>query len=193
MTYLYHYFERAFGPFKSIADRPLEEAREILLAEKAAGKPINPDLEGYLQKRYNRDRQLREAFLLRGGQPQRTAPVFMVLGQQDCQWASAYENPDSIQIPLEEFDPLTISFTYGNSFAVLSPALFGPEEYWGQVYFADEILGVIERHGYPPHVEYDFKRKIFPKDKPIDQHLLFVEAHVWSDEVVGRYREAWRQ
>ena len=33
-----------------------------------------------------------------------------------------------IKIPLTEFDPLTVSFTYGDSFAILDPALFGEEQ-----------------------------------------------------------------
>ena len=47
------------------------------------------------------------------------------------------------KIPLKEFDPLTVSFTYGDSFAIFNPALFGEEEYWNKVYFADEILDVV--------------------------------------------------
>ena len=166
----------------------MEEARQVLLAKKAAGKFGNPDIDGFLQKRYGRDRMLREAFIAHGGKPQRDAPFYMTFGRPDRQWASAYEHPARVKIPLKEFDPPTISFTYGQSFAVFNPALSGPEEYWNKIYFADEILGVIERNGYPPKVKYDFKRRIFPKDKPINDHLLYVEAHIWSDEVVGRYR-----
>jgi hypothetical protein len=109
------------------------------------------------------------------------------------QWRSAYERPAVLKIPLHEFDPLTVSFTYGDSFAALNPALSGEEEYWGKVYFADEILGVIARHGYPPHVKYNFKRGIFPKHKPINDHLLYVEAHIWSDEVPDKYRAHWKK
>ena len=42
MTYLYHYFERAFGPFRAIAELPMEEAREILLGLRAPGGAQNP-------------------------------------------------------------------------------------------------------------------------------------------------------
>ena len=185
--YLYHYFDRAFGPFRSFTELPVEQAREILIKRKAAGKPGNPDIDGFLRKRYERDQLLREAFVQHGGKPQRAHPYYMMLGEHP-QWATAYENPAFVRIPLREFDPKKISFTYGDSFAVFNPALSGPEEYWGKIYFADEILGVIERHGYPTHVEYDFKRGIYPKDKHINHHLKYVEAHVWSDEVVERYR-----
>lgn len=189
MNYLYHYYEHSFRPFLSITELPFEEAKSILLAQRNVGKFKNPDIDGFLQKRYDRDKKLRDMFIARGGKPVRNAPVYMMLGKHD-QWETAYETPTIIKIPLEEFDPLTVSFTYGDSFAALNPELFGEEEYWGNVYFADEILKVIERCGMPPHVEYDFKRGIYPKDKHINHHLKYVEAHVWSDDVIDRYKQA---
>jgi len=187
MFYLYHYFERDFGPFMPLTELPLEEARQILTELKKTRKFVNPDIEGFLQNRYNRDKQLRDVFIAHGGQPQRSVPIYMMLGEHR-QWESAYENPQVIKIPLDKFDPLTVSFTYGDSFAVFNPMLFGEEEYWNRVYFADEILEIIKRHGFPPHVEYDFKRGIYPIDKHINHHLKYIEAHIWSDEVLNEYR-----
>ena len=186
--HLYHYFERDFGPFKPLTALPFEEAKEILLAKRVAGKFGRSDIDFFLRLRYDRDEKLRDHFIERGGRPQRTAPVYMMLGEHR-QWESAYENPAVIKIPLSEFDPLTVSFTYGDSFAIFNPALFGEEEYWNKIYFVDEILEVVERHGFPPHVEYDFKRGIYPSDKHINHYLRYVEAHVWDDEILNRYRE----
>lgn len=187
---LYHYFERDFPPFMPLTVLPVDEARKILAAKKAVGKFGNPDIEGFLQKRYNMDKQLRNIFIAHGGQPQRTVPVYMMLGEHR-QWESAYENPDIIRISLKEFDPLTVSFTCDDSFAIFNPALFGEEEYWNKVYFAGEILGVIERNGFPQYVEYDFKRKIYPKDKNVNYHLKYVGAHVWDDKILNKYRDEW--
>ena len=39
-----------------------------------------------------------------------------------------------------------------------------------------------------PHVDYDFKRGIYPKDKPINDQLKYIEAHVWSDKMLHAYR-----
>ena len=186
INYLYHYYEKDFGPFMPLTALPMEQAREILLAQKAAGKFHNPNIEGFLQNRYNRDKQLHDAFIAHGGKPQLTAPVYMMLGEHK-QWESAYENPAVIKIPLDEFDPLTVSFTYGDSFAIFNPKLFGEEEYWNKIYFADEILEVIARNGFPPYVEYDFGRGIYPTDKHINHHLKYVEAHVWDNEILKKY------
>ncbi|MCL2508199.1 MAG: hypothetical protein FWF05_03370 [Oscillospiraceae bacterium] len=185
---LYHYFERnnGFGPFRSFTELPMEEARQILLARKAADKIGNPNIEDFLHKRYGREKLLREAFVARGGRVERASPYYFFLGEER-QWLSAYENPACVKIPLSEFDPLTVSFTYGDSFAIFNPALFGKEEYWGRAYFADEMLALINRIGLPPHVEYDFKRGIYPKGVHINDTLRHVEAHVWSDEVAGKY------
>jgi len=49
-------------------------------------------------------------------------------------------------------------------------------------------LAIVARHGFPPHVEYDFKRGIYPTDKPLHHHLRYVEAHVWDDAVLNKYR-----
>lgn len=189
-NYLYHYFERDFGPFMSLTALAFEEAKQILMAQKQAGKFHNPDIDGFLQKRYDRDTKLRDVFIAHGGKPKRITPIYMMLGEHN-QWESAYENPAVIKIPLDEFDPLTVSFTYGDSFAVFNPVLFGKEEYWNRIYFSDEILAVIEQYGFPTYVEYDFKRGIYPKDKNINHHLKYVEAHVWDDTILNTYRNKW--
>lgn len=188
MIFLFHYYDRDFKPFKSLTELPFEEAKQILLHQRSNGKFRRPDIDAFLQKRYDRDRQLRDMFIEHGGKPQRTVPIYMMLGEHK-QWESAYENSAVIKIPLTEFDPLTISFTYGDSFAVLNPALFGKEEYWNKVYFADEIVKIIDQYGLPPHVEYDFKRGIYPADKHINDYLKYVEAHIWSNEVLDRYSQ----
>lgn len=188
--FLYHYFERCFGPFRPLTDLAMEKARKVLFEQRAAGRFHNPDIDGFLHKRCERDQKLRNIFISRGGKPEKVSPIYMMLGEHK-QWESAYEEPAVIKIPLEEFNPLTVSFTYGDSFAIFNPSLFGEEEYWNKLYFVDEILDVINRHGFPPYVEYNFKEGIYPKDKHINHHLKYVEAHVWSDKVLDKYRNIW--
>lgn len=176
----------------SLTALPFQEAKELLTAQKAAGKFHNPDIDGFLKQRYDRDEKLRHLFVAHGGRPQMKNPIYMFFGEHR-QWASAYEDADVIQIPMAAFDRLSVSFTYGDSFAVLNPALFGAQEYWNTVYFADEILEVIERHGFPPYIAYDFKKGIYPADKNINHHLKYVEAQIWDETVLDRYRQQWLQ
>jgi len=32
-----------------------------------------------------------------------------------------------------------------------------------------------------------------PEGQALNDHLLYVEAHIWSDEVVEEYRTKWKQ
>ena len=184
---LYHYYERSIGPFRMITELPMDAAKALLLQKSAEGKFHHPNIDGFLARRYDHDRRLREAFIKRGGKPTRTAPIYMMLGAHP-QWESAYDEAAVIKIPLDAFARAHVSFTYGDSFAVFDPILYRDKEYGQRVYFADEILALIERLGMPKHVDYDFKRGIYPTDMPINHHLKYVEAQVWDDTVIDRYR-----
>ena len=67
--FLYHYYEKSFVPFQTLTALPMEDAKEILNAKREAGQFGHPNIEIFLQTRYDRDRQLREAFVARGGEP----------------------------------------------------------------------------------------------------------------------------
>lgn len=54
-NFLYHYYERSFGPFRPLTALPMEEVRQILLEQCKVGKFRNPDVEGFLRKRYDRE------------------------------------------------------------------------------------------------------------------------------------------
>jgi len=185
--YLHYYYNRDLGPFKMLTDLPIEQARQLITQKTATKSTKNTDVEGFLRMRYDCDARLHREFAARGGKITRQNPVYMMLGDHPP-WATAYENPAMIKIPLAEIDPMTVSFTYGDSFVVLNPGKFESEEYWGKVYFRDEILELINRIGYPPQVEYDFKDENYAKYTPAADHLLYVEAHVWCDDLLDRYK-----
>lgn len=170
-----------------LTDLTINEARKIVSAEAEKKQTEYTDVEGFLQMRYGCDARLREAFTERGGRAERNNPVYMMLGEHSS-WATAYENPAVIKIPLAEIDPMIVSFTYGDSFVIFGQNEFKMEEYWSKVYFKDEILELISRIGYPPQVTYDFKSENYTKYSPVANHLLYVEAHVWSDKLLNKYR-----
>jgi len=187
--YLYYYYEQKMGPFRMLTDLSVDEARKIVVSEVKKTHTEYTDVDGFLQMRYNCDARLRETFAARGGYIERNNPVYMMLGEHSS-WATAYENPAVIKIPLAEIDPMTVSFTYGDSFVVFEQNKYSTEEYWGKVYFKDEILELISRIGYPPQVLYDFKAENYTKYSPVADHLLYVEAHVWSNSLLDKYRKA---
>lgn len=186
--YLYHYYEKSCEPFRTITSMQFEEAAALLRAWRADNPSSGQTtVEWYLNRRYEMEKKVHDAFITIGGRPVRTAPVYFTLGANE-NMKTWYNNPVYIRIPISEFDIDTVSFTYGDMFPVFNPRLNTGEEWWGQVYKYDRILNLIDKYGYPEDPDYDMKKRIFPKDKSIGSYLKYIEAHVWSDEVLDKYR-----
>lgn len=178
--YLYHYYEAGTRPFRNLSDLTFEEAEAVIAAIKrerpatqcAARHPsYNEDRRGY-------EAQLKAEFLKKGGLILREPPHYMTLGHSP--WLSTwFERCAVIKIPIEEFDSRTLSFTYGDSHPIFSPRpnRCDGREYRRKLYTYEEILRLIDRYGYPQ--DWNDDGKYGPE--------RYIEAHVWSDETVGRY------
>ena len=181
--YLYHYYEKQQPPFRTITSLPFKEAKAVV----SVGREGQGWIDNFLNLRYERDKILREKFIAIGGKPVRAAPVYFTLGANEGM-KTWFNQPDRIKIKVSEFDLDTVSFTYGDSFAVLNPELDTGEDWWGAVFRYDGILKLIDKYGFPEDPPYDMRRRIFPENKHINHCLKFIEAHVWSDAVLDKYR-----
>ena len=183
--HLYHYFDKKIGPFVNLSDISTDEAMAVMLKIKET-KPNtirgqNPDVHAYLERRQLNEGKLKTEFERKGGIVKRNAPHYMVI--EHSPWLNSeewFENNSFIKIPIEAFDTKTISFTYGDSFPVLSPypSKMDDKEYKNQVYTYDEILRIIDKYGLPQHYNHDGSHG--PE--------RYIEAHVWSDETINKYR-----
>lgn len=153
-------------------------------------KSVNPNIDWFLKSRYEMENKIREMFISIGGKPIRKAPFYMTLGEHP-QLMTWYDEPMFIKIPVSEFDIKEVSYTYGDSFPVFNLSLNDGREFWGNVYMYEDMIKLIDKYGYPPYIEYNMIKWIFPSGKPINQHLKYVEAHIWSDDVIKKYRENW--
>jgi len=176
--YLYHYYDKAIGPFKNLSDLSINDANRVL-QEIASTKPSvqcakrNSD---YMQARIHYENILRTEFQKKGGLIFRQSPHYMVV--EHSPWLSTwYENSSFIKIPIEKFDLRTISFTYGDSHPTFSDRVTDGKEYRKKLYTYDEILEVIAKYGLPQDWNGDGK---FGPER-------YVEVHIWSDEVIGEY------
>jgi len=176
--YLYHYYDKTIGPFKNLSDISIEEANEVLCKIKAA----KPDVQcakrqaDYMQARLYYENILRNEFSKKGGIITRQSPHYMVV--EHSPWLSTwYDNSAFIKIPIEEFDLRTVSFTYGDSHPTFSDRVNDGKEYRKKLYTYDEILEIISKYGLPQ--EWNNDGKYGPE--------RYIEAHIWSDEVVGKY------
>ena len=176
--FLYHYYDKTIGPFKNLSDLDREEADKVL-QQIAITKPNVQCAKrsvDYMQARAYYENILRTEFQKKGGYIQRQVPHYMVV--EHSPWLSTwYENSAYIKIPIEEFDLRTVSFTYGDSHPTFSDRVNDGKEYRKKLYTYDEILEVINKYGLPQDWNDDGK---FGPER-------YIEAHIWSDEVIGKY------
>jgi hypothetical protein len=177
MDYLYHYYEKSFGPFRNLSDLSIEEAQSILDRIKKENTTFAAHrFDGYLQRRQELEQMAKGILISKGGKPQRLVPHYMVVGE--CDWLKTwYTDGDFVRIPLSEFDISTLSFCYGDMFPTFSPRVTDGREYRGQVYTYNEIQEVIKKYGLPQCWNRD------------GQHgpERYVEVHVWNDEPIVNY------
>ncbi|MCL2696536.1 MAG: hypothetical protein FWE74_00480 [Oscillospiraceae bacterium] len=179
--YLYHYYERGRTPFLSLSDLSDEEALTLHKTFEIEGNIFNKrNADGkYMFYRRIVEEQLYSAFVAKGGKPQKKTPFYMVLGECDfCK--SWFIESEVIKIPLEEFDKNTVSFTYGDSFPTFDPTTGETQEYRQNVYTYNEIWDIINKYGMPQEKPCDYDVPYF--------HVHYVEAQVWSDEVINNFR-----
>ena len=179
--YLCHYYDKAVGPFVNLSDLSREEAEGIIgriKVEKPTTQSAQRDGDYMFRRRMYED-ILKKEFVKKGGAIKRSAPHYMVV--EHSPWlATWFENSAVVKIPIEEFDLSTVSFTYGDSHPTFSPWPRDDDwkEYRRKLYTYDEILALIEKYGLPQKWNDDGK---FGPER-------YVEAHVWSDMPICKYR-----
>ena len=135
----------------------------------------------YMDRRHYIENILKTEFKKKGGVVIRKAPHYMVV--EHSPWLNTwFDNAEYVKIPIEEFDVKTISFTYGDAFPVFSDSQHKMDdaEFRRVVYTYDEIISIIEKYGLPQNWNYDGTHG----------PSRYVEAHIWSDETINKYRKA---
>lgn len=176
--YLYHYYDKRSGPFKSLTALSEKEAFTVLeriKRERPSSLSAQRDID-YISKRINCERIVREEAVKKGILMDILSPHYLVV--EHSPWLSTwFEDPGVIKIPIEEFDTSKISFTYGDSMPTFSSRVKDGKEYRKKVYSYEEILDIIAWYGLPQDWNGD------------GSHGLerYIEAQVWTDEPIKRY------
>lgn len=167
---LYHYYECSTGPFRNLSDLPMEEAERIQKRLREERKVFaSKRNDEYLAVRRELEDRVRKLFIEKGGKPVRERPHYMTLGP--CSWLKEwYVEGCELSIPLSNFKPDTISFTYGDTFPAMRYQDGKP--YRGKVYTVEEISGIIRKYGLPQGWNKDGK---YGPER-------YIEVQVWDDE-----------
>ena len=179
--YLYHYYDKRSGPFRSLTAVSPEEAERILArirAERPDSQCAQRHAE-YLTRRRNCEAILRREFRAKGGIMDIESPYYMVLGHSP--WLSTwFEQGACLKIPVEAFDLRKVSFTSGDSMPTFSDRVNDGKEDRKKIYTYEEILEVIDRYGFPQ----DWN------DDGAHGPERYIEAHVWTRDPIVRYMSA---
>lgn len=178
--FFYHYYDNTVGPFVNLSDLPANEAKTILntiKVNKPKSQSAKRDSE-YVEHRHNCENILRTEFAKKGGIIERMSPHYMTV--EHSPWLSTwFEDCAFLKISIEEFDLNTVSFTYGDSMPTFSNRITDNKEYRKKIYSYDEILKIIEKYGLPQ--DWNDDGKYGPE--------RYIEAHIWSDETINKYRK----
>lgn len=188
---LYRYFYDLEDPFRSFTELDLPTPDDYTAYIKAHGLRCARTYDRqYFARRLRTEERLREAFIRRGGRPVLKHPVCMTLEACDEWFYRRKGCIGSLCINLADFDPHTVSFTYGDSMPALDPAFRKARSYHGQVYTIDDLPRLVEEFGLPQRWNPDERLG----------YETYIEAQVWSPMPVAMYRptaheqgtEAWR-
>ncbi|MCJ7842163.1 hypothetical protein MUB24_14885 [Lederbergia sp. NSJ-179] len=174
VDFLYHYYDESAGPFRNLSDLDLEEAEQVLndIRIKKKGFASKRSLD-YLKIRRSLEWKARNLFIAKGGKPVRGHPHYMTFGE--CSWLlDWYPRGKDLLIPITEFDPYTISFTYGDLFPTMRYK--DGNFYRGQVYTLEEIYQVIHICGLPQ--EWNPEGNKGPE--------RYIEVQIWDDQPIRK-------
>ncbi|MCR5368597.1 hypothetical protein [Eubacterium ruminantium] len=177
--YLFHYYDKRSGPFRSLTMLSNDDALAILekiKKERPNSFASQRDMN-YIVNRSNCEAIVRAKAKEKGIIMDIESPYYFVIGA--CDWLKSwYEYPEIISIPIGEFDTSKISFTYGDSMPTFSPRVNDGKEYRKKVYTYEEILSIIEKYGLPQEWNVDGAKG--PE--------RYIEAQVWTNSPVERYK-----
>ncbi len=175
MNFLYHYFDESTGPFQNLSDLKPEEAERILNDIRVQNKGFASKRSAdYLIVRRSLEAKARELFILKGGKPIRYYPHYMTIGE--CPWLLEwFVKGKELYIPIKEFDPYSISFTYGDLFPTMRYQ--DGKKYRGQIYTINEINEVIKEFGLPQ--EWNPLGNNGPE--------RYIEVQIWDDKPLTRW------
>ena len=181
--FLFHYYELENGPFRNITENGSEEAKKIQEQISEGWNSKRPN--NYVELRLALEERIKEQFILKGGKPNRNDPFYFTLGE--CNWAKSwYLSPGVIKIPLADFNPEHISFTYPDSMVSFQfhdePKLATyRKDINGKVFLLDEIEElIIKKYGVPSEEKWKFEEAM--------KYDRYIEAQVWDNEIINEYK-----
>lgn len=187
IDHLTHFYRKGRAPFQSLSSLPDWEAMQIMKDLYVEGSTIWERFKeplDYLVARRETEEWLRHEFIARGGQPQRTAPIYMVFGR--TRWLEINGDPATlattaeIDIPISLFTAKDISFTYPDSMttrllAEQKEADYFLPDFHGKLFTLPEMVAIVHTKGLPGVGWGNNLPASIPN---------YIEAQVWNQQIL---------
>jgi hypothetical protein len=184
-NYVTHYYVAGRPPFLNVSeltDPEWEIMGRELEAERSAGRSSRVFGRRYLELRRATEAKLRDLFVAAGGQPERAAPHYFVLGSSAWFRGLAQEMQE-VRVPLDALPDNATSMTIPDSMTSMGlGGDFGlPVEnrpHHDRVFRLSEIPEAVQEFGLPedePGDYADYQHRSFE---------FYAEVQVWSDAVL---------
>lgn len=191
IDYLIHAYKIGTEPFRTLSALSDAEALGIMKNLYLEGSVFWERFENpaqYLQLRRQVEEWLRSEFIAKGGKPQASYPIYMVLGRpvwiETMLDATTLATTTIIEVPLSIFRECDVSFTYPDSMVSFienyqkNTETYLPE-YHGKIFTLCEIRSIVEAQGLPGGT-WGMK---LAHDLP-----NYIEAQVWNHEPLLAYK-----
>ncbi len=185
---LTHYYDRAARPLQTLSALSDRAALDLIYSLKDRTGAVYHRFkhpESYLKLRRETERWLRAEFIRKGGKPASAYPHYFVVDRSI--WIEEGYNgcSNKLQIPITDFDPDLVSFTYPDSMvsywlrSQIDRDYYQPE-YHGRVFTLAKIPGIIDRFGIPVREwQTDADRK----------YDLFIEAQFCHTLILNQFED----
>ncbi len=156
---------------------------EDLMQERRDGLHRRAFGRRYMDLRRRTEAKMLDLFLQAGGQPERTAPHYFVLGES-VWFRDLAEDMKEVVLDLCDLPETSTSFTYPDSFTAMgfAPDFGLPYEakpYHQQVFRLGDLDRIIESYGVPPDATDDYDGY---QSRPFEQ---YIEVQLWSDDPIA--------
>ena len=188
-SHVRHYYRRSRPPFLNLSDLSadeLEVVRATLVEEGRDGANHRNFGSRYMELRRRTESKMRALFIEAGGEPERSAPHYFVLGQSA--WFEGL-SPDMayVELAVESLPDAQTSFTHPDSFTAMAlgpdyGVPYEPRPCHEQVFRLADLPAVIEEFGLPQDPGATGYAGYV--DRPFE---MYVEVQVWSDDPVRAY------
>jgi len=184
-----HYYLAGRQPFLSLSELPDAELGAVLADLRTlrdTGRQHRPFGPRYMNLRHRTEARLRELFIAAGGQPDRTAPHYFVLGESSW-YRGLAANMALAQLPLSALPPTQTSITCPDSFTAMGlVAQFGigreTRPYHGRVFLLGELADLVDEFGIPdPAWDGNYQEWATWPAEP------YIEVQLWSDQPIADY------